>query len=188
MLNTRIPKTRYNLTDYPNLNANDDGALIPIAIGEIDNVAAVVIDSTLSKYKVAGHAIHDIGAVRTERETLAAGEITEDLANGQFTVAVAMTPYLAAGTYWMVIEGDYAISAANYIRFSRWNKTAAEQSSYSIDGSAAWTEDATHYLEHKIRGRDALDTKDTVRINPGRETTWSQLALRDNAARTRIAQ
>lgn len=188
MLNIKIPKTRYNLTDYPNLSPNDDGALIPIAIGEIDNVAAVLIDSSLSKYKVAGHAIHDITAVRTERETLAAGEITEDLANGQFTVAVAMTPYLAAGTYWLVIEGDYAISSSNYIRFSRWNKTAAEHSSYSIDGSSTWTEDSSHYLEHKIRGRDALDMKDTVRINPGRETTWSQLALRDNAARTRIAQ
>jgi hypothetical protein len=197
VLNTRLPKNHYKKAvapDYPNLEDNADGAFIPLAYGVLENIPMVCVDTTLSTYKCADHAIHDFTEVRTERETLLAADYVEDLANGELTIAIATTPYLVPGTYWFVIAADYVASGSNYIRFSRWNKTAAEQVSYSIDGvgGGAWTEDATHYLEHTIYGRDSLDAKDTRRISPGRETTWSQLALRDDPTatllRTRIAQ
>jgi hypothetical protein len=197
VLNTKLPKNHYKKAiapDYPNLEDNADGAFIPLAYGVLENIPMVCIDTTLSTYKCADHAIHDFTAVRTERETLLPADYVEDLADGELTIAVATTPYLVAGTYWFVIAADYVAGGSNYIRFSRWNKTAAEQVSYSIDGvgGGAWTEDATHYLEHTIYGRDSLDAKDTRRIAPGRETTWSQLALRDDPTatllRTRLAQ
>ncbi len=195
MLNIKLPKAHYkkgtpdaaNFT-YPNLDDRFDGAPVPIRIGDLHNIVPVCIDTAAQTYKVAGHGIHAITAVRTERETLAPADYTTDLANGELSIAVATTPSLAAGTYWFVIEADFDVSAANYIAFSRWDKTASEQSSYSIDGSDVWTEDANHYLEHAIYGRDTLDGPETRRIGPGRKPYWSLLALRDNAARTRIAQ
>lgn len=196
MLNIVIPKEHYNTVDYPILDPQYDGAFIPIAIGDIHNIIPACINTVTQRYSICGHAIHDITAVRTETETLIpALDYTEYVADGEFEIAISTTPLLVPGTYWFVIEADYVADASNHIRFSRWNNNG-QPPSYSIDGIGAgtWTADATHHLECAIFGRDTIvpDSKETRRIRLWRETTWSQLALRDDPTvtllRTRIAQ
>jgi len=194
MLNIKLPKDHYNKTTYPLLDDIADGGFIPLAYGVLINIPMTCIDTVAARYKCAGHAIHDFVAARTQNETLLSADYTEYLADGELAIPGAVTPYLEVGTYWLVIEADlleFPISATDYILFTKWTKTGPEGSCYSIDGAGNWSEDATHFLHHLIFGRNALDREETRQTYVGENhlgSTFSQLALHDNQARTRIAQ
>ena len=194
MLNIKLPKDHYNKTTYPLLDDIADGGFIPLAYGVLINIPMTCIDTVAARYKCAGHAIHDFMAVRTQNETLLPADYTEYLADGELAIPGAVTPYLEVGTYWLVIEADlleFPISATDYILFTKWTKTGPEGSCYSIDGAGNWSEDTTHFLHHLIFGRNALDREETRQTYVGENhlgSTFSQLALHDNQARTRIAQ
>lgn len=188
MLNIKLPKTRYNTTTYPNLEERADGALIPIAYGDLHGVVPVCIDTDLKTYKMADHAIHSIDAVKTEIETLVlTSDYSVNLADAEFSLI--STPYLAANTtYYFVVEADYGVDPSDYIALKRFGNTYSGGNVFSIDGAGAWMPDATHDLRFRIYGKSTLADQEVLQINNGRSTSETNLGLKDDAARTRLAQ
>lgn len=187
MLNTQLPATRYNTTTYPNLDTNFDGAPIPIAYGNLHNIVPACINTSAQIYKVAGHAIHAIDAIRTEKETLdPAEDYSLDLADGEFTIL--STPYLAANTtYYFVIEADYAESSSHHIHLTQIGATYGNGSLFTIDDGGVWSADLTNDLKFAIYGRSTLDAREK-RMVANSYGVASNLALKDAASRTRLAQ
>jgi hypothetical protein len=188
MLNIKLPKTRYNTTTYPSLEERADGAPIPVAYGDLHGVIPICIDTTAFKYKLAGHAIHSIDAIMTAEATLTlTADYTVDLALAEFTLC--STPYLAANTlYYFVIEATYAISGTNYISFKKCAAPGyAGGQAFQIDGAGVWTAVPGDDLLFRVQGSETLSgrTKHMVVTGCARGAGF---ALRDNAARTRIAQ
>ena len=187
MLNTQLPTTRYNTTTYPTIDPSFDGAPIPIAYGNLHNIVPVCIDTSAKTYKLAGHAIHAIDEIRTEKETLTlTADYTVALATAQFTILA--TPYLAAATtYYFVVEADYVESGTNHVHLKQFGNTYGNGSLFTINDSAAWSEDATHDLRFQIYGKPTLDGQEKIKVN-NNVGTASNVALKDAAARTRLAQ
>lgn len=188
MLNTPIPRTRYNTTDYPNLDPDFDGALIPVGIGDIHNIPLVCIDTAAQLYEFLGHAIHAASEVRTPDGVVLAAGVDYTLNAGNNRVSLLATPYLAANTtYILVVEADYGISAANYLRLVLKSGYANGQL-YTIDGSDAWTPDAAHDLMFRVYGRETLGGTEVKMVDNGYQPNTALMGLRNIAARTRIAQ
>lgn len=77
----KVPVEVYSYDTYPNLEEAAVGEAIPLAYGRIHNISPVLIDTTLGKYKVAGHAIHSFDGIT-------GGEFdSQDTANGEFILA-----------------------------------------------------------------------------------------------------
>lgn len=91
-LEKNIPLTFYDRDTYPNLKNNSVGKPIQIAYGRIYGASPVLIDSTLKKFKLAGHAIKSIEEVRMRVNVGDASvwqvvnPASKDLANGEFTM------------------------------------------------------------------------------------------------------
>jgi hypothetical protein len=188
MLYTKLPKTRYNTTTYPNLEARADGAPIPIAYGDLHGIIPICIDTTAFTFKVAGHAIHSIDAVKTELATLTlTSDYTVDLVNAQFTLC--STPYLAANTtYYFVLSADYAVSGSDYVSFKKTNAASyTDGNAFTINGADAWTSDPTVDLYFRVYGRTTLSGQTQRMVDTTIYGRGAGLALKDNAARTRIA-
>ncbi|MBE3088287.1 MAG: hypothetical protein IMZ71_04140 [Chloroflexi bacterium] len=173
--------------EYPNMDSNFDGAPVPIRIGDIHDIAPVCIDTVAKTYKLAGHAIHAINEVRTEKETLVlTADYTVDLATAQFTVLA--TPFLAANTtYYFVVEADYAESGTNHIHLKQRGSVYASGSLFTIDDSDVWSADTGHDLKFQIFGKPTLDDQEMIKINSAVGAT-TNIGLKDAAARTRLAQ
>ena len=89
-----LPVSRYNLTDYPNLDTDAEDRPIPILFGQVENITPVCIDTTTYKYKISQtvfggvtYALQSIDAVYKAGilQTLAT-HYTVDLNNGTFTM------------------------------------------------------------------------------------------------------
>lgn len=190
MLNIKLPKTRYNTTTYPNLEERADGMLIPIVYGDLHGVVPVCIDTVAKTYKLADHAIHSIDSIKTETETLSvSSDYSVDLADAEFSFL--STPYLAANTtYYFVVETDYGVSGSNHIHLKQFGNVYVGGGAFSIDGTGAgvWTADTGHDIRFKIFGKATLADQEVVKINNDKYHTMSNLGLKDNAARTRLAQ
>jgi hypothetical protein len=188
MLNIALPKTHYNTADYPSLEERADGAPVPIAYGAIADVVPVCINTSTQVYQLAGHAIHDVTEVRTPDGVVLVLNTDYTLNAGKNQLTLLATPYLAANTtYYIVVEADYAVSGSDYLRLVTKDAYANGQV-FSIDGSDVWTGDAGHDLMFKVYGKESLGGSEAVMVNNGNQPNSGMIALRNAAARTRLAQ
>ena len=88
LFKTRIGLTQYDLTTYPNMTPAAEGKTVQIALGQITNGRAVLIDSTAGvggKWKLSLFAVDSISTVYDNGVSVS---FTPDLANGEFTLNV----------------------------------------------------------------------------------------------------
>jgi len=195
MLKVTIPRSRYDTTTYPNMNARAVGMVIPRIYGVVKNITPILINDTTSTYKISENALASLDAVRADGETLVAGtDYTADLANGEFSFDSGAPLIQAGQTYYMVWYGDYAIDPADYIWVcGKYPSQYAGGAFYSIDAGGAWTavlEGADPVdADFKIWGRRSTGGSEELLID-----NWNvggsdyNGTLRDDAARTRVAQ
>lgn len=186
----QIPRRRYSLATYPNMDPSAEGQIIPERYGALSNLVPVCVDLTTGKWKIARRKIHAITAVREAGQTLISGsEYTPDLANAEFTIGI--TPVLQPSTvYYFVLESDFAIDGANYLGFG-WGTDGGVYTGgtcYFIDGAGAWS-DQSKDIQFRVYAKDALDGSEYALIDNWVWGTWNYNAyLRKAAANTRLAQ
>lgn len=92
----KIPTAEYDRDTYASIREDDIGKSIPVAYGVVRDVAPALINSTTRTFKVAGHAIYSLDAVRVKNESTGAWETktfaSTDLANAEFTLSVGNFP------------------------------------------------------------------------------------------------
>ena len=188
MLNIALPKDYYNTTDYPTLDERADGAWVPIAIGDVHNIIPACIDTTSELYEVCGHAIHDVTEVRTPEGVVLTEGVDFTLNADENQITLLATPFLAANTtYYLVVEGDYGISATDYLKLVL-KSTYANGQLYTIDGGGVWSADAAKDLQFRIYGKTSLDGTEKIMVNNGNVPNTGLLGLRNHADRTRLGQ
>lgn len=194
MLNTRIPIEKYSLTPYPYLAPDAENRVIPDLFGEKHNIVPVCIDTTTLTYKIANaknDSVIDKGIEAIDKVTVDGEELVEgigytiNLGNAELTLTG--TAKLAANTkYNFVIEGDYAISAVDYISTRKLTTpTYAGGIAKLVDNDGNWTDLAEDIL-FRLYGKDTLESGETIRtesIPPAR-----YFELRDEVAHTKLAQ
>lgn len=189
ILSATIPKNKFWTTDYANLDPAAEGTVIPLLYGTKTNIVPVCIDTTAGKYKIAGHAIKSVDAVRIEDDTLVlTTDYSVDVANGEITILTS--PVLAPSTqYYMVVSSTLTIDGSNYVLFDYMPSGGYSGGQhYAIDGSSVWT-GASSDLCFKMWGRTAIGSEDIQLLSfPTNWTGWSRTPFKDAAARTRIAQ
>jgi len=189
MLNIIIPKEHYNATATPLLEERADGAVVPVAIGDIHNIIPVCIDTVDQVYEICGHPIHDVTEVRSSDGIILAdpADYTLNVDNNQ--IELKATPLLAAGTkYYFVVRVDYGMDPNNHLSFIRKDGYAAH-SLYTIDNTGQWTIGPSgHNLQFKIFGKISLDGTESIMVNNGGAPNSGFIGLNDALVRTRIGQ
>ena len=186
----KIPRYRYSLADYPNMDPSAEGQVIPERYGTLYNLVPICIDLNAGKWKLNRREIHAITAVREAGQTLISGsEYTSDLANAEFTIGV--TPVLQPSTvYYFVLESDFAIDGANYLGFG-WGTDGGVYTGgtcYFINGAGAWA-DQSKDIQFRVYVKDALDGSEYILVDNWVWKAWNYNAyLRKTAAETRLAQ
>jgi len=190
MLNIILPRTKYDLTTYPNMEERAVGMSIPYCAGVVKNITPVIVDQGGYVNKICSNPLTSIDAVRGDDETLVEGvDYTTDLANGEFTFDVG-SPLLAGNTtYYMIWNADYAISDINYIWVvGRDWSNYADGTLYFINGADAWSDQAVD-ATFKIYGRKVPSGNEELLVDnsfPGGGVQNN--TLRYTAATTKIAQ
>lgn len=188
MLNIKIPKFKYNTTDYPNLEPRAIDMSIPERYGVKTNITPVCIDTSALKYKLAKREIKAIDAIVIPSGALVLGaDYTEDLANAEFTLRG--TPELQPNTeYYLVFEGDWPINAADWLEFYGWDNAYADGNAYEIDGGDVWSALTTD-LTFVMYGKKTLDGVEELMLEQeaGPGDGFLALNLRDHVDRTKIA-
>ena len=89
----KIPSTTYDRDTYANILEDDIGRAVQVAYGKIKDAKPVLIDTSLLKFKVAGHAVISFDGLRVKNETTGVWEsksfASTDKTNGEFTVSSA---------------------------------------------------------------------------------------------------
>jgi|GEM_PF-3249427 len=189
VLNVKIPRDKYWITDYPNLNPNADGQIIPDLFGEKKNITPVCIDTVALKYKIANcdiRAIFSIDKIRDGVRVLVSGVDYElDLPNGEFTIKG--TPKLQPNTtYYYVLEGDWVINGTDRIQFYGWNNAYADGNAFEIDGGGVWTP-ITNDMTFVVYGKNTIDGEEEEKVWFTEGASYAPVKLRDHADRTKIA-
>ena len=189
MLNINIPKAHYNTTDYPMLEERADGAVVPIAIGDIHDIIPVCIETDNQLYEICGHPIHDVSQVRTPDGVILGLGVDYTLNAGKNRITLLATPFLAANTtYYFVVEVDYGIPAAAFLRLHRKDGYANGQL-YTINGAGVWDASLnTQDLRFRIYGKETSGGTETIMVNNGYAPRTSQIEIGQTAGHTRIAQ
>lgn len=185
-----IPRDKYWIADYPNLDPDVDGVIIPDLFGEKTNITPVCIDTIALKYKIANcdiRAIFSIDEVRAGTRVLTSGvDYTVDLPNGEFTLNG--TPLLQPSTtYYIIIEGDYAIDGVNWTAVEI--KAVGDYGggeAFSIDGGDVWTGSGGD-MRFEVWGKDTLASNEELKIN-GWGASDTYFELRKAVGNTKIAQ
>jgi len=90
-LETKIPNVTFNKTDYPDINDNLVGEVIPIGYNTVlDSIAYSLNESDVSgtfDFKFCNHAVTSIQEVRVDNSVVT--PTATDLTNGEFTLAAA---------------------------------------------------------------------------------------------------
>lgn len=82
-----VPRYHFWKTDYPNLEDNAEGVIIPVPIGQVFNMPVVCVDTTTFRYKPSRVALQSIDAVYKAAVALTpVVDYTTDEASGEFTL------------------------------------------------------------------------------------------------------
>ena len=191
MLEEKIPKNKYLLADYANLEerAQDGSMCIPLLWGSKTNITPVCIDTAAYTFKLTNREIKSIDAVRVDG--VADTQYTEDLPNAEFTFI--NLPFLNASmTYYLVLEGTFAIDGVNYLEIlGDPAGTAAPGARFDIDGGGNWSNKTPDAMYFEVWGKDTLDDTEEKKVDypmSGIFGTWTDNNFRDAAARTKVAQ
>ena len=184
-----IPRHKYWIADYPNLDPNADGRIIPDFFGQKTNITPVCVDMTTLRYKLANcdiRAIFSIDEIRAGINVLVPGvDYTSDLPNGEFTIKG--TPKLQPNTtYYFVLEGDWAINGTDRIQFYGWNNAYPDGNAFEIDGGGVWTP-LTNDIIFVIFGKNSMAGTEETKVSFTTDATYAPVKLRDHVDRTKIA-
>jgi hypothetical protein len=90
VLNQRLPIETFTRTDYPNIDQNQIGKIIPRIYGRVFAVTPICVDQTLKRFKICGHAVYEISEARIKQNevwvSVPFASRTESL--GEFTLGV----------------------------------------------------------------------------------------------------
>lgn len=190
MLDILIPKFKYDIATYPDIEERGVDMEIPERYGVKTNITPVCIDTTVMKYKLAKREIKAIDQIVADGVVLSIGDdYTVDLANAEFTLKI--TPFLERNTtYYLEISGDWAIDGTDWLRIYGWEDEYADGNVYHINGADVW-DPSIDDLEFSIWGKDTLDGEEVIKLeqytgyaNP--ESVFSPTKLRDHADRTKV--
>jgi len=189
MLNITIPKEHYSAMATPLLEERADGAVVPVAIGDIHNIIPVCIDTVGQTYEICGHPIHDVTEVRSSDGVILADPADYDLNGDNNWIELNATPLLASGTtYYFVVRVDYGMDPNNHLTFIRKDGYAGH-SLYTVDNTGAWLIDPlVHDLQFKIFGKVSLDGTESIMVNNGGAPNSGFIGLNDALVRTRVGQ
>jgi len=192
MFKVKIPLRKFLITDHPHMRPDIEGNAIPYWWGTKTKVSPALINTTTLKYKLADEEIHpmsSVEAVRCDGKTLTSVEdYAVDLA--ECYVRVYGMPFLAAATtYYMRLEGDWAVSAVDYVKVAGDSGGGyANGQAYFIDAAAAWNAQAGIDLCFRIYGKENLEDAEELQLEHSFSNYDTDYGLRDQAARSKIAQ
>lgn len=82
-LEAKVPSVLFSFSDYPDMDIDIEGDVIPAAIGIVKGATAYLIDETAKKFKVVGHSLVSMdGFFNQDRDAFSPDSI--DLVNGEF--------------------------------------------------------------------------------------------------------
>jgi len=139
MITEMLPKNKFWVSNFPNMDSGKDGYVIPEFYGEKNGIEPVCIDTTIMKYQIAHHEIKAIDTVQVDGVDLAEDENYEtDLANAQFTIYGM--PYCAGNqSYIIVLQGDFGINGTDYVEVGGDSGAGyGDGQYYKIDGAGNW--------------------------------------------------
>jgi len=135
-----LPAGLYDTTTYANLDPTAVGRAIPILFGELDNITPVCIDTTIWKYKIAGHALEAISAVYKNGATLTlTTDYSVSLANGWFQLVAdpegAVITCKAKGAKCKIQDATYSNIGADilYAVLTVFNSPAIPKSQIDLE-------------------------------------------------------
>lgn len=190
MKHTSLPRRRLNTADYPNVDTDYIGKLIPVGYGTLADLVPVQIDTSTRKFKILDHAIEELTEVRSATKDPLVEDLdyTADLANGEFTL-IFNVKITTPGTYYFAIESDYDISGTNYFGLSQADGQYADGRSYEIDSGDTWVgAGPTDDLVFTVWGKTSPSAGEVAVVSNDVTPDASELGLKDAAARTKIGQ
>jgi hypothetical protein len=190
---TTLPRHRYSLADYPNLDPDAVGKVIPIGYGTLTGLPPTKLDDTFiyrTQWKILDQALAEITAMHSATTATMIKDVDyeEDLANGGFYLlkAAHLTP---STTYRFAIEADYGVSASNYMSLGRNNGAYADGVAYSINGAGTWSGDALgNDLLFEIYGKTALGATEILIYDNSATDATEDIGLKDSSLRTKVGQ
>ena len=186
-----IPNTFFNLSDYPNMDADFVGEPIPEFWGPKTNITPILVDAQTSTYQICARTLSSFDAIRLGGVTLGGGDYSEDLANGKFSFT-SPAPYLEASTlYYLIMCGDFAISTNDFIWWvGKQDNHYADGTFYTIDELNNWT-DLGYDMLIELWGINASNPsgaeEQILTTFPGTGAVANE-TLRFNTDHTRLAQ
>jgi len=189
MFTEMIPKNKFWVTNYPNLDSSFEGLPIPEFYGEKDNIAPMCIDTTILEYKLANREIYSIEAIQADGVALTiTDDYEQDLANAEFTVYGM--PYLTQDTtYYIVVTGDWTVNGSDYVNVGGDSSGSySDGQYYRIDGGGIWTGDSGVDLCFRVYGKTSIEAEEELMVEYTYSNYNTDYAVRDAGARTQIAQ
>lgn len=189
MITEMLPKYKFWISNYPNMDSSKDGHVIPERYGEKTNIEPVCINTSIMQYQIARLEIKAIDAVEADGIDLEEDENYEtDLTNARFTIYGM--PYCVGGqTYILVLQGDFGINGVDYIEVGGDSGAGyGDGQYYEIDGANNWVADAGKDLCFKIYGKKYLDADEELIVEHDKSNYDTDYPLRDAGVRSKIAQ
>ena len=192
MKKTTLPRRRYGTDDFPNLNPDAIGRVIPIAYGEFENLQPTEIDTTARTWKIVDQAVAEITRIASAtKDPLIEGlDYTEDLAKAEFTLLFNERIDWIPANYWFSVEADYAVSDVNYFGMDRNESVYTDGLNYLIDSGDGWTStaDGRDILFH-VLGKTSYESSEvTLASNLTGGDPGIEIGLKDDVSRTKIGQ
>jgi hypothetical protein len=119
LLNRKFPINTFSVSDYPNLDTdqNVEGQPIPVAYGYVEGAPAYAIDSTYQKgkFKFADHPVERLVTVYNNGSPVSTGQWVADEANGEFYFKSTWAgPYGTVTVDFFGVPGDSIIFSDDY--------------------------------------------------------------------------
>lgn len=89
VLNQSIPVETFTRDEFPNIDQNNIGKIIPRIYGRVFAAQAICIDATAKQFKICGHAVYEITEARIFNDSNVWQSVpfaSRDEANGEFTL------------------------------------------------------------------------------------------------------
>jgi hypothetical protein len=192
MKDTILPRRRYGIGDYPNLDPDAIGKIIPIGYGTFTELVPTEIDTTIHKWKIVDQAVDEITEIRSATKDPLVKDIdyTEDLANGEFTLIFNTYISYIPTYYYFALEPDYDQSDTNYFGLSRNDDIYTEGKNYEIDDMGTWYADTNdRSILFTVYGKTSGDGPEVVLAsNDSGDDPALELGLNDASAHRRIGQ